>query len=282
MSDPALLDVRCRAARVWISSAVDGEATRSELVAMRAHLAECTECRAWAALAESLALQVRTAEPAVTHDLFVPSSPETDIETADRRRRRIPLRALLATSGVAAALVAGIVVASGVDSRVARDDRRVGPGHHRGLERARRRRRRGLVPPARHRGRPRALGERRSRDGPAAADAPALPVLGPVACNGPRVPPRMRANGLDTPRTVSDGARHRLAFVALARPVQRGRLPRTPRSSCLAADSRPAGKIVEIKGVVLDAVFPEGTCRRSTTPSRSRCRPATTATTSAS
>ncbi len=113
MSDPALLDVRCRAARVWISSAVDGEATRSELVAMRAHLAECAECRAWAALAESLALQVRTAEPAVTHDLFVPSSPETDIETAGRRRRRIPLRALLATSGVAAALVAGIVVASG-------------------------------------------------------------------------------------------------------------------------------------------------------------------------
>jgi hypothetical protein len=56
---------------------------------------------------------VRTAEPAVTHDLFVPSSPETDIETAGRRRRRIPLRALLATSGVAAALVAGIVVASG-------------------------------------------------------------------------------------------------------------------------------------------------------------------------
>jgi predicted anti-sigma-YlaC factor YlaD len=113
MSDPALLDVRCRAARVWISSAVDGEATRSELVAMRAHLAECADCRAWAALAESLALQVRTAEPAVTHDLFVPASPETEIETAGRRRRRIPLRALLATSGVAAALVAGIVVASG-------------------------------------------------------------------------------------------------------------------------------------------------------------------------
>ncbi len=26
----------------------------------------------------------------------------------------------------------------------------------------------------------------------------------------------------------------------------------------MAADSRPAGTIVEIKGVVLDAVFPEG------------------------
>jgi predicted anti-sigma-YlaC factor YlaD len=107
MSDPALLDVRCRAARVWISSAVDGEATRSELAAMRAHLAECADCRGWAALAESLALQVRTAEPVVTDDLFVPSATEPDV-----RRRRAPLRAILATSGVAAALVGGIIVAS--------------------------------------------------------------------------------------------------------------------------------------------------------------------------
>jgi predicted anti-sigma-YlaC factor YlaD len=108
MADPAFLDVRCRAARVWISSAVDGEATRSELVAMRAHLADCADCRAWAALAESLALQVRTAQPAVTDDLFVPTVPEK----ASAPRRRLPLRALLAASGVAAALIGGIIVAS--------------------------------------------------------------------------------------------------------------------------------------------------------------------------
>jgi predicted anti-sigma-YlaC factor YlaD len=109
MSDPAYVDVRCRATRVWISSAVDGEATRSELAAMRSHLAECADCRAWAALAESLALRVRTAEPVATDDLFVPSAPE--VETF-RRRRRPPLRAILASSGVAAALVGGILVAS--------------------------------------------------------------------------------------------------------------------------------------------------------------------------
>ena len=51
---------------------------------------------------------------------------------------------------------------------------------------------------------------------------------------------------------------------------------RPARRSSLSAESRPVGKIVEIKGVVLDAAFP-GHLPRSTTRSRSRCRPATAA-----
>ena len=61
---PPELDPKCQAARVWISAAIDGEATETERMALRSHVAECAACREWAALAESLVLRVRTAEPA--------------------------------------------------------------------------------------------------------------------------------------------------------------------------------------------------------------------------
>ncbi len=73
---PPELDPTCQAARVWISAAIDGEATETERAGLRAHVAGCAACREWAALAESLALRVRTAEPAVpSRQLVLPPAP---------------------------------------------------------------------------------------------------------------------------------------------------------------------------------------------------------------
>jgi predicted anti-sigma-YlaC factor YlaD len=97
------LDPKCQAARVWISAAIDGEATDHERAGLRAHVAECPACREWAALAESLVLRVRTAEPAVpSRQLVLPPAPVV------RRRRRGGTRAIAAVSLAAAAIAAGV------------------------------------------------------------------------------------------------------------------------------------------------------------------------------
>ena len=100
---PPELDPKCQAARVWISAAIDGEATETERAGLRAHVAECAACREWAALAESLVLRVRTAEPAVpSRQLVLPPAPVV------RRRRRRGARAIAAVSLAAAAIAAGV------------------------------------------------------------------------------------------------------------------------------------------------------------------------------
>ena len=102
---PSELDPKCQAVRVWISAAVDGEATEIERAAVRAHVAECAACGEWAALAESLVLHVRTAEPArPTRQLVLP--PPVPVA---RRRRSRPRAALAVALGVAA--IAGGVFA---------------------------------------------------------------------------------------------------------------------------------------------------------------------------
>jgi predicted anti-sigma-YlaC factor YlaD len=99
---PSELDPKCQAARVWISAAVDGEATETERAALRAHVAECLPCREWAAVAESLVLRVRTAEPArPTRRLVLPPA-------APVRRRRGRSRALAVVGVGIAAVAAGV------------------------------------------------------------------------------------------------------------------------------------------------------------------------------
>jgi predicted anti-sigma-YlaC factor YlaD len=101
---PPELDPTCQAARIWISAAIDGEATETERAGLRAHVAGCAPCREWAALAESLALRVRTAEPAVpSRQLVLPPAPSA---APVRRRRRRGTRAF-AVAGLAAAAIAG-------------------------------------------------------------------------------------------------------------------------------------------------------------------------------
>lgn len=102
---PPELDPKCQAARVWISAAIDGEATETERAALRAHIADCAACREWAALAESLVLRVRTAEPALpSRQLVLPPAPALPV----RRRRRTPVRALAAVTLAAAAIAGGV------------------------------------------------------------------------------------------------------------------------------------------------------------------------------
>ena len=99
-------DPKCQAARVWISAAIDGEATGTERAALRAHVAECAACREWAALAESLVLRVRTAEPArPMRELVLPPAPSA---APVRRHRRGRTRAIAAVSLAAAAIAAGV------------------------------------------------------------------------------------------------------------------------------------------------------------------------------
>jgi anti-sigma factor RsiW len=99
---PPELDPKCQAARVWISAAIDGEATATERTALRSHVADCAACREWAALAESLVLRVRTAEPAQpTRQLVLPPGEPV-------RRRRTGSCAVVAVALAGAAIAAGV------------------------------------------------------------------------------------------------------------------------------------------------------------------------------
>jgi predicted anti-sigma-YlaC factor YlaD len=102
---PPELEPQCQASRVWISAAIDGEATDAERAGLRAHVADCAACREWAALAESLVLRVRTAEPAVpSRQLVLPPAPAVPVV---RRRRRAGSRVFAAVSVAAAVIAAG-------------------------------------------------------------------------------------------------------------------------------------------------------------------------------
>ncbi len=101
---PPELNPTCQAVRVWISAAVDGEATETERAALRAHVAECAACSEWSALAESLVLRVRTAEPArPLQQLVLPPQ-----QPARRRRGRGRVRTVAAVGLAVAAVAAGV------------------------------------------------------------------------------------------------------------------------------------------------------------------------------
>jgi predicted anti-sigma-YlaC factor YlaD len=105
---PSELDPKCQAARVWISAAVDGEATGIERAAVRAHVADCASCAEWAALAESLVLHVRTAEPArPTRRLVLP--PPAPVARPRRSRSRVALAVALGVAAISAGVFAGTV-----------------------------------------------------------------------------------------------------------------------------------------------------------------------------
>jgi predicted anti-sigma-YlaC factor YlaD len=106
-------DPRCEAARVWISAAADDEATAAERTALGAHLAECSDCRNWAALAGSLALRIRTAEPVLPlHAVEAPATAAPGVIPLrpHRARRLRGAAAAIAVSGVAA--MVGVLVSS--------------------------------------------------------------------------------------------------------------------------------------------------------------------------
>jgi anti-sigma factor RsiW len=103
---PPELPPTCQIARIWISAAIDGEATETERAALRSHLADCAACREWAALSESLVLRVRTAEPAEPmRQLVLPPAPRA-------RRRRAGSRTFAAVGLAAAAIAAGVFTGS--------------------------------------------------------------------------------------------------------------------------------------------------------------------------
>jgi predicted anti-sigma-YlaC factor YlaD len=105
---PSELDPICQAARVWISAAVDGEASVIERAAVRAHVAECASCAEWAALAESLVLNVRTAEPArPTRRLVLP--PPAPVERPRRSRGRTSVAVALCVAAISAGVFVGTV-----------------------------------------------------------------------------------------------------------------------------------------------------------------------------
>src|SRR5690348_11587266 len=109
------LDPRCQAARVWISASVDAEASEAEHHALRLHLADCQACRSWAALAESVSLQVRTSAPLEPGRPFAFPEPEPVPVLEERRARRRLLagRARLAAYAsplIAAAAIGGVLL----------------------------------------------------------------------------------------------------------------------------------------------------------------------------
>jgi predicted anti-sigma-YlaC factor YlaD len=107
------LDPRCQSARVMISSATDDEVTDVERAALRTHLDSCGDCRRWAAVAESLALRIRTADP-VPFAARLPYEEPVRARTVVRRRRLRRVAASLAVGAAAAA--AGAIVSSGPSS----------------------------------------------------------------------------------------------------------------------------------------------------------------------
>jgi predicted anti-sigma-YlaC factor YlaD len=119
------IDPRCQAARVWISAAADDEATDAERTALQAHLAECAACRRWEALAGSLALRIRTAEP-VGLSAPVPApveafAPPVPMPALLARRHAARLRGVMAAVAVGAvASIAGVLVSAGTTGTAGR------------------------------------------------------------------------------------------------------------------------------------------------------------------
>jgi anti-sigma factor RsiW len=88
-------------ARLWISTAADGEASDVEIAALGEHLEYCEECTEWRALAEAVVLHVRTTPPSPVPAGLLPAVP-----TRRLRRRGFAVRAggLVAAASVAAVL----------------------------------------------------------------------------------------------------------------------------------------------------------------------------------
>ena len=91
----------CEMARLWISTAADGEASEVEIAALREHLEYCEECTEWRALAEAVVLHVRTTPPSPVPAGLLPAPQPRRL-----RRRGFAVRAggLVAAASVAAVL----------------------------------------------------------------------------------------------------------------------------------------------------------------------------------
>ena len=95
----------CEMARLWISTAADGEASDVELAALDEHLQLCDDCCEWRALAEAVVLHVRTTPPSPVPEGLLPV-----IAPRRRRRRGLVLRAGGLVAAASAAAVLGVAV----------------------------------------------------------------------------------------------------------------------------------------------------------------------------
>ena len=113
------LDPQCRAARAWISATIDGEATDAERRALASHLSGCASCQGWSAVAGSLALRIRTAEPEpLPVPSFTPAAEHfvTGPPLLPRRRRRTLVANVLGVAAVAAGIAAAVGLAARPDA----------------------------------------------------------------------------------------------------------------------------------------------------------------------
>jgi predicted anti-sigma-YlaC factor YlaD len=102
-------DSACTKAREAVSARLDGELSELDGHRLDQHLAACAACRAWAAGATAVALELRTAEPVPAPDaVFVP-----------HRRRRVaaPLAGVAAALLIAAATGSSFLVGHLVGAR---------------------------------------------------------------------------------------------------------------------------------------------------------------------
>ncbi|MDX6476048.1 MAG: putative zinc-finger, partial [Gaiellaceae bacterium] len=97
----------CARARFWASLRLDGELSELEGALLDAHLARCDECRVVAEGFGAAAIALRTAPPARLAPVNL------DVARSPRR--------LLATIGVAAVLLVGVIAGSLVRGQVSHD-----------------------------------------------------------------------------------------------------------------------------------------------------------------
>jgi anti-sigma factor RsiW len=100
---------RCDAARLLLSAVLDGEASELERAQTQRHLAECPDCRAFAAQAQALAGVLRSTPELAPSRSLAPLAPA--------RRRRMPRAGAVAASLVAvgAAAVLGAFVSARIE-----------------------------------------------------------------------------------------------------------------------------------------------------------------------
>jgi anti-sigma factor RsiW len=91
----------CEMARLWISTAADGEASAVERAALDEHLEHCDDCTEWRALAEAVVLHVRTTPPSPVPAGLLPSLPR---RRARHRGLTVRLAGLVAAASAAAVL----------------------------------------------------------------------------------------------------------------------------------------------------------------------------------
>lgn len=104
---------RCRDAREWLSAHRDGEAFDDP--AARAHVAACAACGAWSADADRITQRARVHRAGASPDVVSAAlAAGRGQDTSVRRRRDAVVgRSLLAVSGSAALVIAGVGLVAG-------------------------------------------------------------------------------------------------------------------------------------------------------------------------